>query len=300
MNKRAVTHLLAVTTISIWALGFPLTKIAISHFSPGALGLLRCAIATLVLLAAGKLSGTLRLPRRRQDLLWFLLAGATGFGVYVLLFNTGIQTLTAATSSIIISTTPIFTAILAAKVYQEKIKPLGWAMICLAFGGVVILLLWDGVFSVNLGLIWTVGAALLFSVYNLVSRKLSEAGYSAVEITFYGFAWSTLILSFYAFDSVAEITSAHLPELLSMVYLGVFPSATAYLLWAAALGRTEHTSAVTNYLFVTPLLSTVMGFLLLGEVPNPGTALGGAIIIASLIVFQKKAPPAKKTDTDEE
>ena len=50
----------------------------------------------------------------------------------------------------------------------------------------------------------------------------------------------------------------------------------------------EKTSEVTNFMFVTPLLSTIMGFMILKEVPNAGTFIGGAIIIASIIVFNLK------------
>ena len=72
------------------------------------------------------------------------------------------------------------------------------------------------------------------------------------------------------------------------VYLGAFPSAAAYFFWGEAMSYAERISEVTNFNFVTPLLSAVMGFLLLKEVPNAGTFIGGAAIIASIIVFNKK------------
>ena len=86
-------------------------------------------------------------------------------------FNTGILTLTSATSSIIIAVTPILTAIVASNLYKEKIKPIGWAAIAAAFIGVLILLLWEGVFSINIGLIWTVGAAIVFCGYNIIQSR---------------------------------------------------------------------------------------------------------------------------------
>ena len=50
----------------------------------------------------------------------------------------------------------------------------------------------------------------------------------------------------------------------------------------------ERTSEVTNFMFVTPLLSTIMGFIILSEIPNAGTFIGGAIIIISIVVFNLK------------
>ena len=69
---------------------------------------------------------------------------------------------------------PILTAIGCAKVYHEKIKTIGWISIATAFIGVLVLLLWDGVFSINVGLIWTMGAALVFFGYNMMSLCLQQ------------------------------------------------------------------------------------------------------------------------------
>lgn len=65
-------------------------------------------------------------------------------------------------------------------------------------------------------------------------------------------------------------------------------SATAYFTWGKAMSYAERTSEVTNFMFVTPLLSTIMGFIILHEVPNAGTFIGGAIIIISIVVFNLK------------
>lgn len=287
MNHKVKTNLFAFGTISIWALAFPVTKIAMEHFDPGVLGFLRCAIAAVVLLVIGKLNH-MRLPQKKGDILWLFLAGATGFGLYLILFNTGIKTLTSATSSIVIALTPVLTAIVAAKIYKESIKPLGWCMIGLAFAGVVILLLWDGILSINTGLIWTLGAMAIFSAYNLISRKLSAMGYTPLEIVAYGVTFGTLMLLFYLGRGIAEVSTATPIELLALFFLGIFPSALAYFFWGMALSLAERTSEVTNYMFVTPLLSTVFGFLLLREVPSAGTFLGGGVIIMSVILFNLK------------
>ena len=70
--------------------------------------------------------------------------------------------------------------------------------------------------------------------------------------------------------------------------MGIMPSAVSYVLWAKAMDLAEKTNEVTNYMFITPLLSTVMGFLMLHEVPDMGTFIGGAVIIASVVMFNIK------------
>ena len=76
--------------------------------------------------------------------------------------------------------------------------------------------------------------------------------------------------------------------LLLGLYLGMMPSALAYFFWGKALSLANKTNDVTNFLFVSPLLSTILGFILLKEVPNLGTFVGGAIIIFGIILFNLK------------
>lgn len=273
-------------TVFIWASAFPLTKIAQEQFSAYSLGFLRCGIAAVFLLLIGRFC-RIRLPKKKDAPL-FILSGALGFSIYLIAFNTGIQTLTSATSSIVIAVTPILTAIAAVRLYQERLSPTGWASIFAAFAGVLVLLLWDGIFSINIGLLWTLGAAVSFCGYNLMNRRLSSMGYNALEIVTYSMLCGALLLGFWSVRGIEELLAANQKQIAAIFYLGAFPSAAAYFFWGEAMSYAERISEVTNFNFVTPLLSAVMGFLLLREVPNAGTFIGGAVIIASIVVFNKK------------
>ncbi len=285
MDKKKVFGL-SFLTVFLWASAFPLTKVAQEQFTSYSLGFLRCSVAAILLLIIGKLCH-IRLPQKKHIPLFFV-SGGLGFTMYMITFNTGILTLTSATSSIIIAVTPILTAIVASRIYNEKIKPIGWAAICFAFLGVLILMLWEGVFSINVGLVWTLGASVVFCGYNLMNRKLSSMGYNALEIVTYSMVCGAILLGFWAGQGFAQLAQASTSHIAALVYLGAFPSALAYFLWGKAMSFAERTSEVTNFMFVTPLLSTVMGFIILKEVPNAGTFIGGAIIIISIIVFNLK------------
>ena len=67
-------HPYALTTILFWSLAFPITHLAMKHFSAYGLGLWRYAAASAALLPV-VLIKKLRLPRLK-DLGWFLLSGA--------------------------------------------------------------------------------------------------------------------------------------------------------------------------------------------------------------------------------
>ena len=240
-------------------------------------------------------------PKKPAHILLFLLSGGLGFTLYMLFFNTGMLTLNSAVASLIIATTPVLTAVGASVLYHEKIRPAGWCAIAAAFGGVAILLLSDIAVSgsgiagneitMGSGLLFMIGAAIVFCGYNLLNRKLLSMGYTAVETVTWSMVCGALLLMFFLPQTLPQIGQAAascLPALAAAVYLGAMPSATAYLLWSRAFSLAEKTSDVTNYQFLTPLLSTAMGFAMLGEVPSLSTIAGGLVIIASLVVFSRK------------
>lgn len=287
MSNKQKMFLCCSITVIFWASAFPLTKVAQGHFTPTVLAFVRCTIAAALLIVLGIIR-KIRLPKMK-DIPYFLLTGAGGFGVYMYAFNTGLLTITAATSSIIIAITPILTAIASSLVYRETIKPLGWLSIGTAFVGVLVLLLWDGILSLNVGTFWTLGAAIVFCFYQVVSRQLLMRGYNSLEITTYSILFGAIMASHALPDSWAQVSTASFEQMGSLVFLAAVPSAAAFILWGKAMTYATKTSEVTNFMFVTPLLSTLMGFLMLGEVPNLGSLMGGIIIIASIAMFNKVA-----------
>lgn len=286
MSKKLKMNLFCVLTIFFWSIAFPFSKVAMEHFSPYSLGFLRVCIASVTLLIINKFSGG-KLPKAK-DIGWFLLSGACGFGLYLFAFIRGMMTLTSASSSIVIAITPVLTAVAAHYLYDEKINAIGWATLVTAFLGVAIMMLWDGILSINVGIFWTLGASVVFCAYNILNRKLSKMGYKAIEIVTYSMMSSVLVLSPFSVQGVEEISSAGNYYLLVLFVMGILSSAIAYFFWSKALSMTDNTSDVTNYSFLTPFVATLMGSLVLSEVPNRGTLIGGFVIIVSIITFSKK------------
>ena len=77
-------------------------------------------------------------------------------------------------------------------------------------------------------------------------------------------------------------------HILALLYLAIISNAAGCILWGKAMAYAEKTSEVANFMFLSPLLSALMSFLLLREVPGMGTFIGGAVIIGGLLLFNLK------------
>lgn len=289
MKNAKKSAIFALATVFIWASAFPITKYATAALPPNALGLVRCSIAAVILLIIGAIKH-IKAPKIAHVPL-FLLCGGFGFTLYMICFNTGMQTLSSAASSLIIATAPVLTAIGAALIYRERIKALGWAAILTAFLGVGVLLAGDIAASGlqgGTGIFWTAAAAFVFCCYNLLNRKLLSLGYTAIECVTWSMVCGALLLLFFLPDAIGALREAPATAVAATVYLGVMPSAVAYLLWSFAMSFARKTSDVTNFQFLTPLFSTVLGFAILGEVPGIFTVIGGLVILGSVVLFGLK------------
>jgi len=286
--RPANCHIHAFLTVLLWSSAYVFTKIALEHFTGPALGFLRCAIAATALTVVMLLRGA-PLPKA-GDLPWLALSGAAGFALYLLAFNRGSLSLNPTTSCILISTSPIMTALIARACFKESLTAAGWAAIVSAFGGVVILMLWDGSLTLSVGVFWMLLAALLISLYNIIQRKLS-ARYDSLSITAYSFMAAAVMLAWIAPEAMAELRGASLKQAGVLIFLGLFPSALAYPLWVKALALAPRTGTVTNYMYLTPLLALLLEYLIMAELPGVGALVGGAIILGSLILFARKGRP---------
>ena len=181
----------------------------------------------------------------------------------------------------------------ASVVFRERLTRLAWIALWLAFLGVLVLMLWNGSVSINAGVFWMLGAALAISAYNVIQRLYAN-GYTSLQITAYSFFTATVMLAGFLPESIRQIESAPLSHVIAVIFLGVFPSALAYLLWAKALSFAATTSDVTKFMFLTPLLSFVLGYVVISELPGVETWIGGALILSGLALFHISGQRAER------
>jgi DME family drug/metabolite transporter len=68
------------------------------------------------------------------------------------------------------------------------------------------------------------------------------------------------------------------------LYLGLLPTAVAYVLFARGLGRLS-AATVTTLVLAEPLVATLLGVAVLGEHLTLGAAVGCSLVLAGLVVL---------------
>ncbi|MDD3509435.1 MAG: DMT family transporter [Parabacteroides sp.] len=286
MKVKDSYHPYAIITIIFWSLAYVFSRLAMQHFSPYALGFLRYAVASIFLIA---IVIFLRVdPPLVKDIPWFIASGTAGFFLYMLTFNRGTAMVPSATSSVIISTAPVITALLARVIYKEKLAIHQWIATAIEFLGIIVLTIWDGNFTINQGIIWLILASASLSCYNILQRKMSKL-YKPLTVTAYSIFAGTIMLCIFLPNAYLEIKNALPIQFAYIFILGVFASALAYISWAKAFSKAENTSLVSNYMFVTPFITALFGFVFAGEVPDVSTIVGGTIIMCGVLIFFKNS-----------
>jgi drug/metabolite transporter (DMT)-like permease len=176
------------------------------------------------------------------------------------------------------------TALLARVCFGEKLGGLRWVATGMAFCGILVMTLWNGVLLISEGIYWMLTAALFISIHNILQRSLGKK-FEPLIVTAYSFFAGAIMLTPF-FNGAAEQFLNAPPTLMWLViFLGACPSALAYLCWAKALSLAPGTSNVSNYMFLTPFLALLLEYVVTRDLPGVPTFVGGGIIMTSLAVF---------------
>ncbi|MFA5595683.1 MAG: DMT family transporter [Trueperaceae bacterium] len=276
---------LLVVQMILWGTAFPMIKIALVDLTPPHLTLLRHLVASAAFVPL-LLAFKARLLPRRADVPFFLLLGFVGYTVYHLSLNYGQTQVSAGAASLIIATAPAITALLAVVMVGERLPLGGWIGSAISFVGVVLIVLGD---SGGSGLTFNVFAWLIVlgaistSFYAILQRRLFDR-YRPIEVAAFATWAGTLPMLVFVPGVVADVAAAGAPALLATIYIGVFPSAVAYTIFAFALSRVPVTM-VAAALYMVPVFSLIASWLLVGEVPGPLTVVGGAVAIGGIVLL---------------
>ncbi len=287
------TWVAIVVALLLWASAFAGIRAGLQSYGPGQVALLRFGTASAVFFAYATFT-RMPLPDSR-DLPRIALAGFLGITVYHVALNFGEVTVTAGAASLIISASPIITALLSAFLIRERLSVVGWIGIVISFFGVALISFGEGghlSFEPGAALVFL--AAITTSLYFVVSKRPLRR-YSATQFTAYAIWAGTIPMLVFAPGLVSQMADATAAATWAVLYMGVFPGAAAYVLWSYALARMP-ASVLSTFLYFQPLNAILIAWVWLGEVPATLALIGGAISLAGVVAVNTRgrgAPPVR-------
>ncbi|WP_394552476.1 DMT family transporter [Agromyces sp. MMS24-JH15] len=265
-----------VVVLVLWASAFIAIRGIGDHLSPGSIALGRQLVGSVALIAIAVWRRP-PLPRGR-GLVLVIVYGVIWFAGYTLVLNIAERHLDAGTTAMLVNVAPLIVAVVAGIAFKEGFpRPL---MIGLGIGftGVVIIALGGaGAHGDLLGIVLGLVAAVLYAS-GLLVQKVALRTTDALSATWVGCVVGALALLPFLPNLVTEVGTAPPAAIAATVYLGIFPTAVAFLLWAYVLQRST-AGATASATLAVPAIAVLLSWLLLGELPTIAALVGGALCL---------------------
>lgn len=284
-------YLVALFVVLMWGTTFVSSKVLLnSGLLPADIFFVRFVMAYCCMLC---ISHKRLFANSVADELTLVGLGLMGGSVYFLVENMALLHSTASNVSILVSTTPLVTAMLLAIFYKsERLSMRQIFGSILAFVGVVLVVL-NGQFILHLnplGDALALGASFTWGFYSLFMRRIMgrySADFITRKVFFYGLV---TILPYFAFVNSLNIdllTSGNMTIWSNLIFLGIIASTGGYLLWNWVMRKLGAVKS-TNFIYLQSLVAMVAGHVILGERITFMAIAGAVILIAGMILAVRK------------
>lgn len=289
--KSIYGHISAIIVVCIWGTTFVSSKVLLNAgLVPAEIFLLRFIMAYLcmAIVAHRRLWS-----KSVADELVMIGLGVMGGSLYFLMENMALIYSTSANVSILVSTCPLLTAMLVSLFYKsERMNRKQVLGSIVAFVGAVLVIL-NGQLVLHLnprGDMLALGAAMTWAAYSLLMKRVMGR-YRSDFITRKVFGYGILtIIPYFLLIEPMHVDMAMLQSTKvwgNLLFLGFIASTGGYLIWNWTMQRLGAVKA-TNYIYLQPLVTMVVGALILGERVTIMGLCGMVVLILGMVRALKK------------
>lgn len=287
-HKKYWYHIIAIFTVIVWGTTFVSTKILIGYgLSPVEIFLYRFVLAYI---GIWFFCPRTLFANSKKDELLCATAGLTGGALYFVFENTALGITLASNVSLIVCTSPIFTALLTFLFYKkEPLRPRLITGSLVALVGMA-LVVFNGSFILQinpLGDMLTVLAALSWAFYGIILKQLNGR-YSTLFITrkvfFYGII---TMLPFSLMDSATFTPSLLINPVIAsnLIFLGLIASLLCFIAWNSAV-KELGVVQTSNYIYFVPLVTLLTSAIVIDEHITIVALFGSVFILLGVYVAE--------------
>lgn len=283
--KHLTAHGLAFFTILIWGSTFAITRMLLdAGMGADEIMIFRFVIAYVLLWI---IHPRFMRPTSFSQELMFFLAGACGVTLYFLAENQALSYTTVSNTSLLVTTAPLFTGLLAAVFMKMRLNAAFFIGFAFAMAGVVLILFHGGIPKIYpKGDLLALAAALCWAVYSLAVKRTDNGKTHLLAATRRIFFYGILLFILMSLIIKTEFHFSVLFEprnLLEMLFLSVIASALCYVSWNHA---THLLGPVTSnlYIYLIPVTALITARVFFNESMPPLGWAGAMLVLAGLII----------------
>ena len=234
---------------------------------------------------------------RPRDVTWKQIAiyAAIISVTYQLCFLLGMSLTTPGNTALIVSTVPIWTALLSRVFLSESLQRLAWCGLFIAVIGTIIVAvqkgvstdskhLWGNLIVLGSAFLWAGGTVYSRPLLNRISAMQLAAMASCMGLPFHFLAAATQVDRTQAIATTFEPLGSPLLWLV-ILYSGIFSSGLAQPMWHFGVKRAgpSHAAIVQN---LVPVFALLAAWVMSGTIPTAAQAIGGTLILTGLVTMR--------------
>jgi len=217
------------------------------------------------------------------DYVWFAFMGLLGVFLYYILFYGALMFSSAQEAFIMNYTWPIWIVLFSFIILREKISFLKILAILISFFGVYVVATKGSfnIFSADswLGIFMGLGAGICYGLFSVFGKKRK---YDEISSMFFYYLFAFIFIAVFNFFTL-DLRFLTSLEFIGVAWLGIFVSGVAFVLWFLALKQGD-TAKVSNLIFLTPFISLIYIYLLIGEKILFSSIIGLILIVFGIIL----------------
>ncbi|MFQ1012844.1 DMT family transporter [Gilliamella apicola] len=288
-NNRYLVLLAVILSTFFWGSNFNAGTSVVVDASPYVVATERFVFATIIIMIFMLLKDRNNLMALQKNWIAFIALGLLGITGFNLAFFIGLKTTSAINGALIMATSPITTALLAAMIDKHKITLIQTVGMLISLFGVVIVVSNGSIMnliSLNFSsgdLIIMLGN-LAWATYTVGSRKYISNS-TPLQTTTYTMLFGTigiLLFTVYNNNLLISLSNITIKNHLILVYMAVCGTVLAYLFWNFGIKEIEAANTAVFFNLV-PVFTMILA-LFTGSVPNLLQISGALIVICGVIL----------------
>ncbi|KAA3633888.1 MAG: DMT family transporter [Calditrichaeota bacterium] len=282
------SSLFLLIPVIFWGLSYIAIKIVLSELDPVEMISIRFLLGAPTLYLVLKFKKIHLFPVQQ---FWKLIIGGLLIYIHFWVMAVGMIETTASNTAWILTTAPIFIAILGWMFLSETFKIIQWVGLLIAAIGVLFLTANGSLDNLawikSRGDIIVLGSCVTWAIYTIWVRKIT-AHTHPLTATFWMTTIAGLIFIPYTFltTDAVKFTSLQNSTIISLIFLGVFCLAIAFWLWSEGLKRLK-AAEVGIYLYIEPLITMIGAWIILSESITVWLIIGAILISIGVVVAEK-------------